>query len=517
MKPRSDLMLIGLAVVLVGGALACSQGPAETSAPAATTDRVAPPTMKMTTDIPASIPIADEVETRLGTLRFTDGYPDEATAQLVYDQMDFQRAVESMMMTMPGASLHGFRKGLREWGPDNVTACIWEKRMDSKVILLTPNTTVVYVFMWLDTKDGPLVLETPANVLGIIDDHWFRYVADFGNAGPDRGKGGKYILLPPGYDGVVPKGHFALNSSTYGNWLIARAMLVDGDPAPGAKNIKENLKVYPLAQSANPPALNFVDVSGKAFNTVHAMDYTYFEEINELIQEEPNEAYVPEVLGLLQQIGIEKGKPFAPDARMKKILTEAAAVGHAYSRSILYRNRHNYAAYPNSGWETGFPGGSHEFLLDGVRMLDQRIRFHFFATGITAAMVNKMVGKGSQYMMGLRDSQGRALDGGKNYKLHIPPDVPMKDFWDVTIYDVQTRSLLQTDHQFPGVTSADTDVVINADGSADIYFGPVKPEGKVNWLQTVPGKGWHSLFRLYGPLEPWFDKTWRPGEVELVE
>ena len=473
---------------------------------------------KMTTEIPASIPIADEVETRFGTLKFTDGFPDEATAQKVYDQMDFQRAVEAIMMTMPGASLHGFRKGLRKWGPDNVTACVWEKRMDSKVLLLTPNTTVVYLFMWLDTKDGPLVIETPPKVLGIIDDHWFRYVADFGAAGPDQGKGGKYILLPPEYEGDIPEGHYALNSSTYGNWMVARAMLVNGDPAPGAKLIKENLKVYQLKDANNPPAMNFVDVSGEAFNTIHAMDYTYFEEINELIQEEPNEAYVPEVLGLLQQIGIEKGKEFAPDARMKKILTEAAGVAHAYSRTILYRNRHKeYAAYPNSGWETGFPGGSHEFLRDDIRMVDQRVRFHFFATGITAAMVNKMVGKGSQYMMGLRDSEGNPFDGGKTYKLNIPANVPMKEFWDVTIYDVQTRSLLQTDQQFPGITSADKGTITNADGSCDIYFGPTKPEGNVNWLQTIPGKGWHSLFRLYSPLEPWFDKTWRPGEVELVE
>jgi hypothetical protein len=150
-------------------------------------------------------------------------------------------------------------------------------------------------------------------------------------------------------------------------------------------------------------------------------------------------------------------------------------------------------------------------------MVDQRVRFHFFATGITSAMVNKMVGKGSQYMMGLRDSEGNPFDGGKTYKLNIPANVPMKEFWDVTIYDVQTRSLLQTDQQFPGITSADKGTITNADGSCDIYFGPTKPEGNVNWLQTIPGKGWHSLFRLYSPLEPWFDKTWRPGEVELVE
>lgn len=474
-------------------------------------------TFKMTTDIPPSIPIAESIETRLGTLKFTDGYPDAESAQKLYDQMDFQRAVEAMMMTMPGASLHGFRKGLREVGPDNVTAAVWEDRMDSKVLLLTPNTTVVYLFMWLDTKDEPLILETPPNVLAIIDDHWFRYVGDIGNAGPDKGKGGKYILLPPNYEGKIPKGHFIMESPTYGNWLVMRGFMVDGDPAPAAKNIKENLKVYPLSKVGNPTDINFVNVSGMPLNTLHAMDYTYFEEMNELIQEEPNESQTPEVLGLLQSIGIEKGKPFNPDDRMKNILTEAAEVGHAYSRTILYQNRNKYEAYPNSGWETGFPGGSHEFDRDGIRMLDQRVRFHFYATGITAAMVNKMVGKGSQYMMGLRDSKGNALDGSKTYKLNIPKDVPMLNFWDVTIYDVQTRSLLQTDQQFPGITSADKRTVVNEDGSCDIYFAPTKPEGDVNWIQTIPGKGWHSLFRLYSPLEPWFDKTWRPGEVELIQ
>jgi hypothetical protein len=504
MKSLTVIILLGALLVMISGCSVQEQ-------------KKQPPKMKMTTDIPSSIPIADEIETRIGTLNFTDGYPDEETAQKLYDQMDFQRGVEAMMMTMPGASLHGFRKGLREIGPDNVTAALWADRMDSKTLLLTPNTTVVYLFMWLDTKDGPLILETPPNVLAIIDDHWFRYVGDIGNAGPDKGKGGKYILLPPGYTGNIPEGYFVMNSPTYGNWLVMRGFLVDGDPAPAAKNIKENLKIYPLSKKDNPTELNFVNVSGVPMNTLHAMDYSYWEEMNELIQEEPNEAQTPEVLGLLQQIGIEKGKPFNPDARMKKILTEAAAVGHAYSRTILYKNRNKYEAYPNSGWEIGFPGASHEFDRDGIRMIDQRIRFHFFATGITAAMVNKMVGAGSQYMMGLRDSEGRGLDGGKTYKLNIPKDVPMLNFWDVTIYDVQTRSLLQTDQQFPGITSADLGTITNPDGSCDIYFGPTKPEGNVNWIQTIPGKGWHSLFRLYSPLEPFFDKTWRPGEVELIK
>jgi hypothetical protein len=227
-----------------------------------------------------------------------------------------------------------------------------------------------------------------------------------------------------------------------------------------------------------------------------------------------------EVLGLLASLGIEKGKPFEPDDRMKKILAEAAMVGTAAQRTIQWRARDaSFAAYPGSKtWEPGFAGGSHEFLRDGVRLINERTRFHYYATGITPAMVKPPLGAGSQYMEGLRDSEGRPFEGGKTYRLHIPPNVPARRFWDVTLYDMQTRSLLQTDQVYPGVTSIDEGVVQNADGSYDVYFGPEPPKGpKTNWLQTIPGRSWHTLWRIYGPEEAWYDKSWRPSEIELVE
>jgi hypothetical protein len=224
---------------------------------------------------------------------------------------------------------------------------------------------------------------------------------------------------------------------------------------------------------------------------------------------------------LLASIGIEKGKPFAPDARMKKILIDAVAVGNGTARALAFRPRDKNAYfYPNSGWFTPMPGGSYEFLSQpGVRNLDARVMMHYYATGITPAMVVKMVGKGSQYAASMTDSKGKPLDGSKTYKIHLPPNIPMKDFWSFTVYDNQTRSMLQTDQQFPSVNSTDKGVVTNADGSTDVWFGPTVPQGanKANWVQTVPGKGWNVLFRLYGPLEPWFDKTWRLGEFIQVD
>jgi hypothetical protein len=470
-----------------------------------------PPKMKMTTDIPEAITTPDSVATRLGTLKFFDGFPDDATTQKVYDNLDFMRGVEAFLNAVPGASAEALRTGWGNQGADNnQTVIIMENLMDSRSLYLTPNTESIYSMMWLDTKEGPLVIETAPNVLGIIDDHWFRYVADFGNAGPDKGKGGKYLLLPPGYSGEVPEGYIVLRSATYGN----------GSTKTAVDNTKKFHKVYLLSQTKNPPPMKFINVSGKAFNTIHANDFHFYEEVNAIVQYEPNEALNPETLGLLAAIGIEKGKEFAPDARMKKILTEAVAVANATARALTFRPRMEGVYYfPNRKWFTSFPGGSYEFLTQpGVRNLDARVLFHYYATGITPAMAMKMVGKGSQYAAATTDSEGLPLDGGKTYKIHLPPNIPAKNFWSFVVYDNQTRSMLQTDQQFPSIGSQKEGVVINADSSVDIWFGPTAPKGhEANWVQTVPGKGWNVLLRLYGPGQAWFDKTWRPGDPELVK
>ncbi len=213
------------------------------------------PTYKMTTQIPANVLIPDEVETRLGTLKFFDGVPTAETAQLIWDNQDFSRAVECMIMTTPAASLVGFRRGIREFGPDNETAIIWESRLDSKGLLLTGNTTVIYLFMWVNTTNGPVVIESPPDVLAILDDFWFHYVTDIGNAGPeDRGKGGKYPILPPDYEGDVPSGSFVKRSNTYGNWFALRGFPKGDDNAAVVKNIKDHLKVYPLAEKLQSKA-----------------------------------------------------------------------------------------------------------------------------------------------------------------------------------------------------------------------------------------------------------------------
>ncbi len=478
-----------------------------------------PPKMKMTTPIPPSITTPESVDTPIGTLKFFDGFPDDATVQKVYDNLDFSRGVQAFMSGMPGASLVGMRTGFQKLGVINGNILIFENRLDSKSLFLTGNTDSVYFSTWLNLKDGPLVIESPPNVLAFLDDSWFQFVTDIGNAGRDKGKGGKYLVLPPDYKGEVSEGYFVSRSRTYNLWLMGRGFMVNGDLKPAVEGIKKNLRIYPLAQAKNPPETKFINGSGVELNTVHANDFSYFEELNEVVQEEPSEALDAERLGLFASIGIEKGKPFAPDARMKKILTDAAAVGNATSRAILFRTRMKDAPfYPDSAWVTTFAGG-YEFLSQpGVRNLDARTMFHYYATGITPAMALKMVGIGSQYAAAFVDSEGKPLDGSKTYKIHLPPNIPAKDFWSFVIYDNQTRSMLQTDQQFPSIGSQTKGIVVNIDTSVDVWFGPTAPQGyEANWVQTVPGKGWNVLLRLYGPLQPWFDKTWKPGEFELVK
>ncbi len=476
---------------------------------------------RMTTEIPAEITTPDTVDSRIGSLEFNDGFPTDETVQKVYDNLAFQRGVQTFLAAMPGGSAEAFRQGLASIGVnDNQSVAIFEDLMDSRSLFLTGNTESIYSLAWVDLKDGPLVFEVPPDVLGFIDDHWFQYVTDFGRVGPDKGHGGKYLLLPPGFEGDVPKGYFICRSKTYGNLLFWRGFAKDGSTKPAVEEIKKYAKVYRLKDAGSPPTMKFVNASGKVFNTIGANTYKFYEDIDKVVQHEPNEAFSPQVLGQLAALGIEKGKAFQPDARMKKILSEAAAVGNATARTLVFKypDKRVYY-YPDSAWFTGFMGGNYEFQSQpGVDNTDAMVHFIYYATGITPAMALKLIGKGSQYAAAVTDSNGERLDGNKTYKLHLPPNIPARDFWSFTVYDNQTRSMLQTDQPSPSIGNEKEGVVANSDGSVDVWFGPTAPQGhESNWVQTVPSKGWNVVMRLYGPEEAWFDKTWRPGEIEPVK
>ncbi len=481
--------------------------------------------------IPEGITTPDKVETSIGTLNFFDGVPTKETAKLVYDNLDRMRGVDAFLKGMPAASVRQLMLGPEEIGANQYNkVMIMDGLLDSKPLFLTGNTSTLYVIPVLNMKEtGPMVLEVPPGMLGAFNDAWFRYLGDVGPMGPDKGKGGKFIIIPPDYNKAIPKGYFVVKSKTFRVWTFMRGSIAKG-LAVAVKNVKDNLKIYPLLLKENPPAMEFVSSTGKVFNTIHSNDYTFYEHLNHVIQEEPLEMMDPETRGLFASIGMEKGKPFAPDERMKRILTDAVAIGNATTRSIVWYprtegsvdNMKGIQIYPDtkSAWIMAWVDKNVFFNgKDGHTMnSDARVMFHYPYTAVTPAMAVSIHGKGSDYGIAYVDSKKQPFDGSKTYKLTIPANVPVADFWAETIYDTQTRSQLQTDQAYPSVGSQTDGIKMNENGSFTIYFGPKAPEGfENNWLQTIPGKSWFVIHRMYGPLKPWIEKSWRPSEIELVK
>ena len=487
-----------------------------------------PARAQVTQEVLDSISTPNEVKTSIGTLKFLDGAPYPETAEKVYDYLDTMRGVDVFLKGMPGASLQALIKGGHSLGAVEChQVLIFDKLMDSKSLFLTGNTSTMYVVPALDLKrDGATVFEAPPGMLGAFNDAWFRYVEDIGPAGPDKGKGGKYLVLPPDYEGEVPTGYFVVRPRTYDVWAFMRASIAKGLEA-AEKNVKDNLRIYPLSKKGDPPKMEYFSGSGKSFNTIHANDYTFYEHLNEIVQKEPLDMLDPETRGLLASIAMEKGKPFKPDQRMKKILTDAVAIANATARSIVWYPRTDgtmkgIRIYPDtdSAWIMGFLGKNVFFNgEDGKTMnSDARVMFHYPYTAVTPAMALTRAGAGSDYAIAYVDSKKQPFDGSNTYRLRIPPNPPVKDFWALTMYDNQTRSQLQTSQRFPTVGSQTKGIKQNSDGSYDIYFAPKPPKGyENNWLETVPGKGWFVALRMYGPLQAWIDKTWRPSEIELAE
>jgi hypothetical protein len=389
---------------------------------------------------------------------------------------------------------------------------------------------------------------------------WFGWVIDIGAPGPDRGEGGKYLIVPPGYDGPLPdSGFFVGHSKTTHALYAVRAFMVDNDPRPAVDLIKKNLKIYPYTPGGfgtsiatalggkvrlevNQPVqpTKFVEGSGLSFNTIPPNDFTYFEMLDQLVQLEPATSFNSELLGQLAAIGIVKGKSFAPDARMKKILADAAAVGNAAGRVLNWDSAEypGWAYYPGSMWgnmlweggytfETPPPMITKDGFFDplpstGARTLDSRTAFYYGYTMDSPGMIMRLPNVGSQYLMGFTDADKNPFDGGKTYKVTLPKDIPAAKFWSFTVYDNQTRSMLQTPQRFPRAgsqTYPSSAALADADGSTTIYFGPSKPANVKdgNWIQTTPGKGWFLLLRLYSPKLSFFTKEWRPSEIELVK
>jgi hypothetical protein len=487
--------LIGFALIILGASMTYAQGYENTSA---------------------------KINTRIGELEFVGGYPTQATIDKAFDQLDVQRATQAYLEFMPMMSVNAILDSLgRDYGmPNPGDVGVYVEPGIGKVgaIGLTYNTESIYSTVNVDLKeDGPTVVETPPNVLGIVDDGWQRWLTDLGNVGPDKGKGGKYLLLPPGYEGEVPVGYFIVKCPTYRNWVMVRGFVEDtgtGDKA--LQYYRKRFRVYPLASGPRQDA-KYVSVSFKGGDTTHPRDASYFDMLNQIVQYEPASAFTAYELGLLKSLGIEKGKPFTPDGRMKKLLAEGVQIGDTIAKANAYDNRlDGVRRYPDRKYEVIFLGGQHDFMSGDALWLDARTLFHYEAIVVTPAMAAKMVGAGSQYLASYRDADDNFVMGDSVYKLHLPKGIPAKNFWSVTAYHPDTRSLLQNGTPKPSISSYDIPDV-NQDGSVDIWFAPKPPIGKEkNWIKTIPGEGWFIYIRLYGPLEPYFNGEWKPDDIVKV-
>jgi hypothetical protein len=460
----------------------------------------------------------ETINTRFGDFGFKNGYPTAEATDKLYELLTFNRAVETYLHFVTVMSMFYFKKGLNDFGLDAANKfLIFETLLDAQSLFLTPNAETVYGMQFLDLKrDGPTIVEAPPGLLGGFSTMWQQRLAGVGPTDDDKGQGGKYLLLPPDYEGEAPAGYFTARSPTYGVWFGVRGFLVNGKSVQAVALMK-TMRIYPLASAGDPPAMTFLNGSGKAIDTIFPDTYEYYESLAALVEKEPVDVIPPSDRFLLASIGIEKGKSFTPDTKTRQLLAEAARAGAAMARANTFASRDPMAkAYPDRRWEWAFVGGSATWDARGYVNVDNRAAWNYAATGNSPVMVQRTVGSGSQYLMATRDASGAFLDGGKHYRLQLPPNVPVKLFWSVVVYDSLSRSELQNGKEFPSASQY-TGPVANADGSVDIYFGPQAPNGKEkNWIKTVPGKGWFPYLRFYSPTEAFFNQTWKPGDILKV-
>jgi hypothetical protein len=462
---------------------------------------------------------AQETKSRIGELEFDHGLPTKETVGKLYDEMDFQRACQAYLWALPIVNIAEWQRAHeKDFGAADGDIVIYTT-YESKLGILTPNLTTPYIIGFANlARTGPLVIDYPTGLsAGGVLDFWQRPLFDMGQTGPDKGAGAKYLVLGPGQSVADTSGYNVYSSPTFNVGIGYRVL--ETDPAK-AEVLMKGVKIYPFSKRGNPTQNRFLTPGGKSWSQTPPTGMVYWERLAEKLNEEEVAERDEFFMAMLKPLGIEKGKPFQPDARQKKILNEAAFIGEQMAKANSFDKRFPGAAYrEDARWEILFaPGFSPDQKAEGFGQLDERAAYTWEAVWTTAGMVTKTPGVGQAYLGVHRDVDGKALDGGKSYTLHIPPNPPAGQFWSVTIYDLETRRPVQNTTRVVDRSSRQTDLVKNADGSVDLYFGPNPARGhEANTLITVPGRAWFPLLRLYGPLQPYFDRSWPLPDIELVK
>lgn len=454
--------------------------------------------------------------------RFEGGYPSAETSKRAQEDADHQRAMIAYRFWYPTVSVEGIFDGNREAGLKDNEA-IGAAAAGPRQVGFTLNSDTPYGSATLDVSKEPMVIELPpGGYIGLVNDHNQGWILDMGIPGPDAGEAGKHLIVGPGYTGLIPEGYFVGHSPTFKVLMAARALPVGGDQQKALEALHA-IKVYPLSTTDNPKLLKVVDTTDTKMDSTSLRwedNIQFWEVLHRVLQEEPLIEKFEPVYGLLATLGIEKGKPFSPDGRMKAILAKAASDGRDQLLvSAFDSNRPDRFAWSDRKWEwVGLVPGSAQFETPAGVDLEARDRWFAQAIVTSPAMFRRTPGAGSLYWLGARDATGAYLDGGKTYKLSVPQPVPGKLFWSVTAYDAQTRSEVQTDQDKAALRSLFELKDASKTEPTELYFGPRAPAGKEGqWIKTVPGRGWFAYMRIYGPEAPAFDGSWKPADFEEVK
>jgi hypothetical protein len=432
-----------------------------------------------------------------------------------------RRAVEAVIWGMPAVNTDLMLQEMLSKTNAKVGQVVyWGRPLDSRNQTLTPNPDALYFMVFFDTKAGPIVLDLPAagtagSFNGNIVTTWQMPLEDAGLLGIDKGAGGKFVVLPPGYAGTVPDGYTALQADTFGGYMLFRVNFASHSDADVAKAIAygKTMKVYPLAQAASPPPTVFTDAKDVTFDSTIKYDASFFQHLDRIVQAEPWLQRDRLMIDQLKSIGIEKGKPFTPSPQTTKLLNSAAREAKTYLEGMY-----------DKGWGTFFdgrqwrPAGAAEAIkMQATAYAGDAYPVDLRGMTYTYGYVGiKRLGAGQFYLISIRDKVGAPLDGGKTYRLTVPPNVPVDQYWSVTAYDRQTHALVRNMSR-ASRSSQVPEMQKNADGSVNIYFGPTAPKGKdANWVPTDPKRQFELMFRLYAPRKEFFDKAWVLPDAERV-
>lgn len=474
------------------------------------------------------VKITDRLSARILTivfcLLFMSPSANAGNEESIDYQIMVQRATQTAIWAMPAVALVDFKKAtIRDLGGTINDVVYLTKPFDSRHGFITANDVTAYSWGTISTAKGPVVLVVPpasekVSYFGSIVNAWQQPLEDIGpSPGADEGKGAKYLLLPPGFDGDIPDGYIVIKSDTIEIGFAFRPRLYNGATDEDAARYAHTIKIYYLSESENPPATTYLDATPTRYNSLPVYDYTFFQDINDIIQNNPVRPQDKAMVALLGNLGIKKGEPFNPTEEQKRAMNKGLELAYKSMYSLfitpgkamipLWKGESQWQVWKFSEGqpEAGFPYETEDKLL-----IDERAGIYYFVTYLP-----KYLGGGTFYLTGIRDDGGELFNGNDTYKLNVPKNVPAKDFWSVIVYSMKTKGFVQKAERV-GLSSRNTDTMkINDDGSYDIYFAPRAPKGhQENWIPT--GEDFFLLFRLYGPESKDFYKSWDLGDVNKM-